>query len=163
MTNNTATQLPSWAEVVRSHLSELTPHAAGWSLHLEQVAAAVATADAGLVEAASRTRDPFSWAAAAVECGDAAACFEELPDWPIHRRLVPAACRLADAATDELLAGTCQLLTAAHSATLTCPRSRPILAPRCCSPTQPLTLILQPGLGDGRVVARKCPCCKGKS
>lgn len=117
---NTPTQLPSWTEAVRSHLAELTPQTARTCLHLEQVAATVATADAGLVEPASRTRDPFSWAAAATfECADAAACFEEIADWPIHRRPVSAACRLADAATDELLAGSRQLLTAAHSATLT--------------------------------------------
>ena len=120
MTSNKTTQLPSWAEVVRTHLDELTPDAAGPTLSLEQVTEAVATVDAGLVEAASRTPDAFSWAtAAAFECADAAACFEELVDWPIHYRPVPAACRLADAATDELLAGTRQLLAAAHSATLT--------------------------------------------
>jgi hypothetical protein len=81
LVTNTPTQLPSWTEAVRSHLAELTPQTARTCLHLEQVAATVATADAGLVEPASRTRDPFSWAAAATfECADAAACFEEIAD-----------------------------------------------------------------------------------
>jgi len=72
------------------------------------------------VRAARRIRDPFSWATgAACECSDAASCFEEVANWPIHLRPVSTECRLADAGTDELLAGGRRLLSAAHSATLT--------------------------------------------